>query len=225
MSALSAASNQKALDELLARVRACRHCPLPHEARPTLRLSSTARILIIGQAPGTRVHETGIPWNDASGKRLRDWTALDPEIFYDVAQIAIMPMGFCFPGQDAAGGDLPPRPECAPRWHDMLRAHMPELQLILLVGQYAQRRYLGKARKAKLWDTVAAWSEYGPLYFPLPHPSWRNTVHLKRHPFFKAALLPDLRAQVAAALHGPRNRRAKPSASGLADLALQPFQV
>ncbi|TAL04917.1 MAG: uracil-DNA glycosylase family protein [Rhodospirillaceae bacterium] len=189
-----------ALEGLVAEVRACRLCAhaLPLGPRPVLRASATARLCIIGQAPGTKVHETGIPWNDRSGERLRDWLALDRECFYDVSRIAIVPMGFCYPGRDAHGGDLPPRPECAPTWHARLLALMPKIELMLLVGGYAQTHYIGARRGGTMTETVAAWKDYAPKFFPLPHPSWRNTAWLKRNPWFAADLLPELRAKVHA---------------------------
>lgn len=188
-----------ALDTLAEQARACRLCPLPHTPRPVLRVSATARLLIVGQAPGTKVHATGVPWNDASGDRLRQWLELDREGFYDVSQVAIMPMGFCFPGQDAKGGDLPPRRECAPRWHAPILALMPEVRLTLLVGSYAQARYLGDRRRSTMTETVRAFADYLPDgLLPLPHPSWRNTGWLKRNPWFEADVLPALRARTTA---------------------------
>jgi uracil-DNA glycosylase len=187
-----------ALKRLVSEVTACRLCAddLPLGPRPVLSVSGTARVLIIGQAPGTKVHETGIPWNDRSGDRLREWLALDRDAFYDVRRIAIMPMGFCYPGRDKNGGDAPPRPECAPRWHDRVMRLMPKLELVLLVGSYAQAHYLAKARKGTMTETVAAWRDYAPRYIPLPHPSWRNTVWLKKNPWFADDLLPVLRKRV-----------------------------
>jgi len=186
------------LERLLAEVRACRLCAphLPLGPRPVLRAGATARLLIVGQAPGTRVHETGIPWNDPSGERLRDWLAVDRETFYDEARIAIIPAGFCYPGRKG-GGDAPPRPECAPRWHPPLLAALPAIELILLVGQYAQAFYLGTRRKPTLAETVAAWPEYGPRYLPLPHPSPRNLLWLRRNAWFEAEVVPRLRERVA----------------------------
>ena len=183
---------------VLAAARACRVCAahLPLGPRPVLRAAVTARLLIIGQAPGTRVHASGIPWNDPSGDRLRDWLGLDRETFYDERRIAIVPMGFCYPGRDARGGDLPPRPECAPLWHPPLRAALAGVELTLLIGQYAQAHYLGRDRRRSLTETVRAWADYGPAFLPLPHPSWRNTAWLKNNPWFAAELLPHLRAQV-----------------------------
>jgi uracil-DNA glycosylase len=196
------AAKSAVIDEfaaLLKEVRACRLCAehLPLGPRPVLRMTSGARLLIIGQAPGTKVHESGIPWNDRSGDRLRQWLAMDREAFYDESRIAIMPMGFCYPGVDKNGGDRPPRPECAPAWHERLRAHLPAIGLTLLVGQYAQARYLGARRKPTMTETVHSWREYGPEYIPLPHPSWRNTGWLKRNSWFETELIPVLRQRVA----------------------------
>jgi uracil-DNA glycosylase len=185
------------LYQLLRDVRACRLCAehLPLGPRPVLRMTSTARLLIIGQAPGTKVHETGIPWNDRSGDRLRQWLSIDRDIFYDETRIAIMPMGFCYPGVDKNGGDLPPRRECAPKWHGRLRAQLPDIELTLLVGSYAQAHYLGERRKATMTETVGAWRNYGPEFLPLPHPSWRNTGWLKRNSWFEKELVPVLRSR------------------------------
>lgn len=185
------------LDRLLAEVRACRLCEaqLPLGPRPVLRVSPTARVLIVGQAPGTRVHETGIPWNDPSGDRLREWLAVDRETFYDESRIAIVPTGLCYPGRKG-GGDAPPRPECAPRWHPPLRAAMPRIELVLLIGQYAQAYYLGARRQATLAATVRAHAEYEPRFLPLPHPSPRNRLWLRRNPWFEAEVVPHLRRRV-----------------------------
>ena len=193
-------ASDRDLADLVDAARACRVCAahLPLGPRPVLRATTTARLLIVGQAPGTKVHETGVPWNDPSGDRLRDWLDLDREAFYDEARIAIMPMGFCYPGRDPRGGDLPPRPECAPLWHPPLRAALPGIALTLLVGSYAQRYYLGKRRKASMTETVRAWRDYLPDLLPTPHPSWRNTAWLKKHPWFEAELVPVLRQRVAA---------------------------
>jgi uracil-DNA glycosylase len=186
------------LDQLLRDVRACRLCAeyLPLGPRPVLRMTPTARLLIIGQAPGTKVHESGIPWNDRSGDRLRQWLTIDRDVFYDESRIAIMPMGFCYPGVDRNGGDLPPRRECAPKWHAGLRVHLPDIALTLLVGQYAQAHYLGDRRKPTMTETVRAWRDYGPAYLPLPHPSWRNNGWLKKNPWFEAELVPELRSRL-----------------------------
>ena len=165
-----------------------------------LRAGATARLMIVGQAPGTRVHESGVPWDDRSGERLRDWLAVDPASFYDEARIAIVPMGFCYPGRNPRGGDEPPRPECAPLWHPPLLAALPTVELTLLVGLYAQARYLGPKRRASLTETVRAWRDYVPAHLPLPHPSWRNTAWLKKNPWFESELLPELRGRVQALL-------------------------
>ena len=188
------------LDALLARVRECRTCEahLPLGPRPVVRAAPSARLLIVGQAPGTRVHETGIPWNDRSGERLRDWLGLERDLFYDQTRVAIVPMGFCYPGRDPRGGDNPPRPECAPLWHDPILEALPDLGLTLLVGLYAQARYLGDRRKGSLTETVRAWRDYAPAFLPLPHPSWRNTAWLKKNPWFEQELLPVLRQRVRA---------------------------
>jgi len=190
------------LGALLREVRACRICAghLPLGPRPVLRAKASARLLIIGQAPGTKVHETGIPWNDRSGDRLREWLQLERDVFYDDSRIAIIPMGFCYPGVDKNGGDRPPRPECAPLWHARLLALLPRLQLTLLVGSYAQARYLAGRGLPSMTDTVRAWRDYAPAYVPLPHPSWRNIGWLKRNPWFTSELLPDLRRRTQALL-------------------------
>ena len=194
------------LAALAAEIRACRICrdlsprPLPHEPRPVVMPSSTARILIAGQAPGTRVHASGRPFTDPSGDRLRNWLGVDAESFYDPDNFAIVPMGFCFPGLDAKGGDLPPRRECAPAWRMRLMALMPQVDLVLAIGLHAQAWHLGAARKTSLTETVAAWRDIvearTPMVLPLPHPSWRNSGWLKRNPWFEEELLPFLRAQV-----------------------------
>jgi uracil-DNA glycosylase len=197
-------SGLTALDLIAARIRACRICvvapagkPLPHEPRPVLQESSTATILIAGQAPGKRVHASGKPFTDPSGDRLRSWMGIRPDVFYDASRIAIAPMGFCFPGLDAKGGDLPPRKECAPAWRSELLGAMPQIKLVLVIGQYAQgwhfqdRKLL--AERVKSWRNFAGWQ---PVMFPLPHPSWRNTGWLKKNPWFEAELVPDLQGQV-----------------------------
>ena len=188
------------LTDLLARIRACRHCEadLPLGPHPVLRASSTARLLIVGQAPGTRVHASGIPWNDPSGDRLRDWLRLDRDTFYDESRIAIVPMGFCYPDRGKSG-DLPPPPACAPLWHEQLLAHMPDLELVLLVGSYAQAHYLGKSRET-LTQRVQRWRDFGPRYIPTPHPSPRNTLWLRRNPWFEQEVVPELRQRVKALL-------------------------
>jgi uracil-DNA glycosylase len=189
----------RAFDRLLKDVRACRLCAehLPHEPRPILRAKPTARLCIAGQAPGTRVHASGMPFTDPSGDRLRDWLGVDKETFYDEARVAIVPMGFCFPGLDAKGGDLPPRKECAPAWRERVFAHLKEVDLTLLVGSYAQAWHLKGRTKPTLTDTVKAWRDYGPAFIPLPHPSWRNSAWIKKNPWFEEELLPHLRRRVS----------------------------
>jgi len=193
------------LPSLLSDVRGCTHCAehLPLGPRPVVRISATARVLIVGQAPGTKVHESGIPWNDPSGDRLRGWLNVDRDTFYDESRVAIMPMGFCYPGVLPRGGDAPPRPECAPLWHDALLAMMPAVELTLLVGQYAQARYLGKRRGKTLTETVSRWEEYLPDYLPTPHPSWRTRHWAAKNPWFEAAILPALRDRVHGLINGP----------------------
>jgi uracil-DNA glycosylase len=193
---------------ILSDIRRCRICveaprgrPLPHEPRPVLRASTTARLAICGQAPGTRVHQSGKPFTDPSGDRLRTWLNMTPDTFYDETRVAIVPMGFCFPGLDAKGGDLPPRRECAARWHRELFAALPNIELILAVGAYAHAFHLGMARGKTLQETMLDWRTHleaprGPRVFPLPHPSWRNNAWLKKNPWFEAELLPVLRREV-----------------------------
>jgi uracil-DNA glycosylase len=185
-----------ALQHLLTEIGDCRLCAdtLPLGPRPVLRASVTARLLIISQAPGTRVHVTGLSFNDRSGDRLRDWLGLDRETFYDTNRVAILPMGFCYPGFDAKGGDLPPRPECAPLWHPRLLPLLAGIDLTLLVGSYALKPY--GAWRGNMTASVAAWPACLPDRFPLPHPSWRNTGWLKRNPWFEAEVLPALRVRV-----------------------------
>jgi uracil-DNA glycosylase len=189
------------LDALLARIRACRLCEthLPLGPRPVLRARSSARLLVVGQAPGTKVHESGIPWNDASGIRLRHWLGVDRDAFYDEQRIAIVPMGFCYPGKGETG-DLPPRPECAPTWHPQLLPKLPKVQLTLLIGQYAQQHFLGARRGKTLTDTVREFRRFLPDTIPLPHPSPRNQLWLKVNPWFETELIPILRQHVAAVL-------------------------
>jgi uracil-DNA glycosylase len=189
-------------DTLEAAVRealACRRCEavLPLGPRPVFRVSGTARVLIIGQAPGTKVHMTGVPWNDASGDRLRRWLLMDRALFYDSAWIAIVPTGLCYPGRLANGGDAPPRPECAPLWLDRFARLMPQLRLTLLVGSYALRHRLGTGA---MTERVRRFRELGPAVVPLPHPSWRTTGWERRNPWFGEELLPVLRSSVATAL-------------------------
>jgi uracil-DNA glycosylase len=195
-------SRSDALEPLLVEIRACRLCAasLPDGPRPVVQASLSSRLLIVGQAPGRKVHATGIPFNDASGDRLRAWLAIDRDTFYDAERIALVPMGFCFPGS-SRNGDLPPRPECAPNWHPKLLPRLTHVQLTLAIGQYAQAGVLGAHRGNSLTDTVQAWRKHlarGVL--PLPHPSPRNQLWLKRNPWFEAELLPVLRDEVARTL-------------------------
>ncbi|BAC95913.1 uracil-DNA glycosylase [Vibrio vulnificus YJ016] len=184
------------LEPLLTQIRACQVCAsaLPLGANPVVQAHSEAKILIIGQAPGTKVHHTSIPWNDASGNRLRAWLDIEKPTFYDPKQIAIMPMGFCYPGRGQSG-DLPPRKECAPLWHEALLKHLPNIELTLLIGQYAQNRYLSNKPKT-LTETVQNWQAWLPDYLPLPHPSPRNTLWLRKNPWFEEQTVPYLRQQV-----------------------------
>ncbi len=196
------------LDRLADEIRACRVCveapqgaPLAHEPRPVLRVSRTARLGLVGQAPGTRVHASGVPFSDPSGERLRDWMGVTPDEFYDVRRIAIVPMGFCYPGQDANGADLPPRRECAQRWRGRLFQQLGQIELLLLIGGYAQRWHLGAEATRGVTATVANWRsilerENVPRCLPLPHPSWRNNGWLKSHLWFEAELMPRLRQEV-----------------------------
>ncbi len=190
------------LDAVLAEVRACTHCAdhLPLGPRPVLRAEASARLLIVGQAPGTRVHQTGVPWNDPSGERLRDWMGIEANAFYDAARVAIVPMGFCYPGRNAKGGDNPPRPECAPLWHARLRALLPHIELTLLVGRYAQAHYLGPRAARSVTETVRAWRDHLPDYLALPHPSWRTRAWVGRNPWYESEVIPELRARVKALL-------------------------
>lgn len=190
------------LAALLDRIRACTVCraQLPHGCRPVLQADPRARLLIVGQAPGRRVHASGIPFDDASGERLRHWLGVDRATFYDPAQVAIVPMGFCFPGS-GRNGDLPPRPECAPLWHPQLLPHLGAVRLRLAIGQYAQAAMPGTLGAPTVTETVRDWRRHlagGVL--PLPHPSPRNRLWLARNPWFEAELVPELRRQVAAAL-------------------------
>lgn len=201
------ASKKQSLPSLLREIRACRICveapagaPLPHEPRPVLRVSSTAKLAVFGQAPGNLVHRSGKPFTDPSGVRLRQWMGVTEEEFYDESRIAIIPMGFCFPGYDAKGGDRPPRRECAPHWRARLMTAAPNIKTAILVGAHAQRWHLGERARASLTETVEAWREYAPAYFATPHPSWRNNAWLKRHPWFETDLLPVLRRRVRALL-------------------------
>lgn len=196
------------LEALTARIARCRVCadeplgpPLPHAPNPVLRVSSTARICLCGQAPGTRVHASGVPFDDPSGDRLRNWMGVTRAEFYDTSRIAIVPMGFCFPGLDAKGADLPPRKECAHTWRGALFDALPPFELIVLIGFHAQKWHLGERMRRNLTETVADWRSYAredatPRYLPMPHPSWRNSGWLKRNPWFEAEVVPYLRAEV-----------------------------
>jgi uracil-DNA glycosylase len=186
------------LDRLLAEVRACQLCAkhLPLGPRPILRATTGARLLIVGQAPGTRVHATGIPWNDASGERLRAWMGIGRDTFYDESRIAIIPIGMCYPGRAKNGGDNPPRPECAPTWHPRLRLALPNVELTLLVGSYAQAFYLKNRAGPTMTETVRAWQTYLPEFLPTPHPSWRTTFWLRQNPWFEAELIPALQEHI-----------------------------
>jgi uracil-DNA glycosylase len=208
-------------DDIAARLRACRICrdaprhgaALPHEPRPILQGSGTARLCIASQAPGTRAHASGVPFDDPSGVRLRSWLGLSESEFYDAARVAIVPMGSCFPGQDAKGGDLPPRRECALSWRAPLLTALPRLELILLIGQYAQSWHLGPDFRGGLTGTVAGWRDIlaaprQPRLLPLPHPSWRNNGWLRKHPWFEAELLPVLRAELRTMLAPDREDHA-----------------
>ena len=189
----------KTLNSLLGEVRACRACAdvLPLGPRPVVQMSATARILIASQAPGTKVHESGIPFSDASGDRLREWMAVPDEIFYDERKIAILPMGLCYPGRLPSSGDKPPRSECAPLWRDRLLAHMPDLRLTLLVGAHAQAHTLGRG---KMTARVMTFRDHLPAIFPLPHPSWRSRDWAAKNPWFDADVIPALRHAVQDAL-------------------------
>ena len=196
------------LVDLLALVRSCNHCQdkLPLGPRPVLRAGSGARLLIVGQAPGTRVHASGVPWDDPSGDRLRHWLQLDPDRFYNEDEVAIVPMGFCYPGRGKSG-DLPPAPDCAPLWHSRLLAQLPQIELVLLIGMYAQRYYLAQTPASEqsspgetLTRRVSRWRDFGPRYFPLPHPSPRNTLWLRRNPWFESEVIPALQTRVRQAL-------------------------
>jgi uracil-DNA glycosylase len=193
----SSSSDWASLEDLLGAVRACRACEpnLPLGPRPVLRARETARILIVGQAPGRRVHDSGIPWDDASGERLRAWMDVDRTTFDDESLIAIIPMGYCYPGRGESG-DLPPRRECARLWLDHLLARLQRIELTLLIGHHAQRHFLGRRRKATLAATAETWRDYAPSYVPLPHPSPRNQPWFARHPWFAQQLLPMLQARV-----------------------------
>ncbi|MBA6411744.1 uracil-DNA glycosylase family protein [Parahaliea sp. F7430] len=188
-------SEYQSLEDLLVDIRRCQLCAerLALGPRPVLQASSSARLLIVGQAPGSRVHASGIPWDDPSGERLRDWLGMDKTTFYDASRVAIVPMGFCYPGRGKSG-DLPPDPACAPQWHSELMGWLRQIELTLLIGNYAQRYYLNSTRN--LTETVRHWRDYAPQYLPLPHPSPRNNIWLRRNPWFEVEVLPELRRRV-----------------------------
>jgi uracil-DNA glycosylase len=190
-------------DRLLSEIRACAVCAphLPLGPRPIFRGRPSARLLIISQAPGTRVHETGLSFNDRSGNRLRAWLGLDRETFYDETHVAIMPIGFCYPGRNVRGGDLLPRRECAPLWHARLRSLLPKVELTLLIGSYAIRYYLPPTTQAPMTETIAHWRDFLPSVFVLPHPSWRTTRWQRDNPWFETEILRELRARVAGTLN------------------------
>lgn len=187
---------QASLDRLLADIRSCHQCDLPHAPRPVLQASFEARICIAGQAPGTRVHKTGLPFNDPSGDRLRDWMGVTREQFYDPSLFAIVPMGFCFPGLDEKGGDLPPRKECAAKWRPDLFNHLPNIELTLVVGGYSQKWHLRQGIRKNLTETVRNWRDFAPKHVVLPHPSWRNNAWLTKNSWFEEEVLPYLRERV-----------------------------
>lgn len=205
---MDAMENLQSLRKAIAACRICRDAPmfqppLPHEPNPVCVLSESAHIAICGQAPGIRVHNTSLPFNDPSGDRLRQWLGTTREEFYDANRLAIVPMGFCFPGHDKHGGDLPPRRECRRVWHDRIFASMPQLKLILVIGQYALAYHLPHYRGTSLSAMVEKWRQFmevpdahGRIVLPLPHPSWRNSAWLKRNPWFETELLPELRAKI-----------------------------
>ena len=193
------------LDHLLRDIRACRICEgqLARGPRPVLRAGAEARLMIVGQAPGAKVHSSGVPWDDASGRRLRQWLGIDTDAFYDESRVAIVPMGFCYPGK-AGSGDAPPRPECRATWHPRLLSLLPKVELTLLIGQYAQAHFLGARRKGSLTATMRAWREYLPSQLPLPHPSPRNIAWFKANPWFEGEVLPTLRERVGGLLRHAR---------------------
>ncbi|MEI6409422.1 MAG: uracil-DNA glycosylase family protein [Bacteroidota bacterium] len=184
------------MEALLTEIKHCEICRsfLPQGPRPIVQASASSKILIIGQAPGARVHASGIPWDDVSGDTLRQWLGIDKALFYNPEFLALMPMGFCYPGSGKSG-DLPPRAECAPAWHERLLAQMPDIQLTLLIGQYAQNRYLGDKMGENLTETVRVWRNFHPKYLPLPHPSPRNRFWLTKNPWFEEEVLPYLKME------------------------------
>ena len=196
-SELDSESKENSMQELLHNISQCTICEkhLPLGPRPIVSAHPNAKIIIIGQAPGTSVHKTGIPWDDPSGKQLRKWLGVTDEVFYDETKIALMPMSFCYPGKGKTG-DLPPRPECAPQWHNLLLEQMPNLELVILIGMYSQKYYLKKEAKKTLTETVANYKAYLPKYLPLPHPSPRNRFWLTKNPWFDTEVLPELQKRV-----------------------------
>jgi len=204
-------SAERRLAKLLREIRACRICEAYLEPRPIIHASATAKLCIVAQAPGIRVHETGISFNDPSGDRLREWMGIGRDAFYDESRVAIIGMGFCFPGYDANGGDRPPRKECAGAWQDKLFATMPKFKLTLLVGSYAFAWHLKGRAKSNVTETVKAWRDYAPRYIPLPHPSWRNNTWLAKNPWFATELLPYLRRRVAAVIGSSKGTAGRPS--------------
>jgi uracil-DNA glycosylase len=189
------------LPGLLAEIRACQHCEahLPHGCRPIVQAGTGARILIVGQAPGSRVHASGVPWDDDRGDRLRGWLGIDRKDFYDADKVALVPMGLCYPGK-GNGGDLPPRPECAALWHEPLFARMPQVSLTLLVGQYAQKAFLAPALRKSVTEAVRGHAVMPGGLFPLPHPAWRVRLWMEKHPWFEADVLPVLRERIVETL-------------------------
>lgn len=194
------------LDTLLAEIRTCRACAgeLPHEPRPVVRVTSQTRLQLCGQAPGRRVHESGLPFDDPSGDRLRDWMGIDRDTFYGHPAIGVAAMAFCYPGTGPKGGDYPPPPRCAELWRSRLMAALPKAELKLLIGGYEQKWTLKDRIKANMTETVRAWREYGPDLLPLPHPSWRNAAWLRRNPWFETEVVPELRRRVARLLSASR---------------------
>ncbi|MCB0463700.1 MAG: uracil-DNA glycosylase family protein [Flavobacteriaceae bacterium] len=194
---------QHTFDKLLKDIKKCQTCAafLPNAPKPIVSVSPESKILVIGQAPGTKVHESDIPFNDKSGENLRDWLGVTKAQFYDTKLFGIVPMGFCFPGSNPKGGDLPPRKECAPQWHNALFSEMPKVELVLLIGQYAQKYYLGKSMKKNLTETVKYGYEYLPKYFPLVHPSPLNFRWQAKNPWFKTDVLPMLQKKVEQITH------------------------
>ena len=192
----------RGLMSLHREIAACRTCTrhLPHGVRPVAQFSDSSRLLIIGQAPGSKVHASGIPWDDASGDRLRDWTGLSKQEMYDATQVALVPMGFCYPGKGKSG-DLPPRPECAPQWHQRVLESLPPDRLTLLVGSYAQRYYLSATTKWAMTERIRRFTEFLPTIIPLPHPSWRSTIWMRNNPWFEKEVVPILRDEVARSIN------------------------